>query len=211
MDKQIKFKKQYEDRFAELDHDDVQMRKILDRIFKYKVQPHFGDHDLIGIGNEQQKIYHVCYDCNIELWSKIFEVVKRLGERCQVNLDWDAIKHVTKFTYIWMPPGGSLKPHVAHSLRAFSAFNIPLRGVTKLDMYDDNLNHLRTEEYTNPYFLNVYKPHGVENDCDQERLILKTHMQVVPMQMLMHSYKSDKTISPFNIEMPWQGRKTGEL
>jgi|TARA_B100000085_G_scaffold126695_3_gene115354 hypothetical protein len=208
----MKFEYEYEDRFAELKHDDKQMRKILDRIFKYKIQPHFEDHSTIGIGHDEQKIYHVCYDCNIELWSKIFEVVKRLGERCNVNLDWDAIRHVTKFTFIWMPPHGTLKPHTAHALRTFSAFNIPLRGITKLDMYDEDLNLLERREYTKPCFLNTYQPHGVNNDCNEERLILKTHLQIVPMQMLKDSYMSDKVVSPFNFEMPWrQLRKTGEL
>lgn len=207
----MKFKYEHTDRFAVLKHDDPVKRKLLDRIFKYKVQPYFESHGDVTV-DDDQKIYHVCYDCNIELWSMIFEVAKRIGENCNVNLDWDALKHVTKLTYIWMPPGGKLRPHTAHALRTFSAFNIPLRGDTKLDMYDDDLNLIERAPYDRPCFLNTYQPHGVLNDSDKERLILKVHMQIVDMGMLKNSYCSEKTLSPFLFDMPWRTReKTGVL
>ena len=191
-------------------------KEELNNFFETKVKDNLGDHSTVGIDRSKQHIYNVCYDCNIPLWNELYKRVTNIALNSGVKLNWDEIKHCMRFTFIWMPPGGDLTPHTAHHFRALSAFNIPLRGKTEISFYEhlkqEDGTHkvgkqLATHEYFNPNFLNVNQYHGVANDTDQERMILKSHLLIVPWKKLVQSYEGDDFINMFEDTVPWQQRQ----
>ncbi len=203
-----KLRYQCEDRFAETNgYDGFQDDKqALVDIYK-RIKPTWEDHGQVGV-DDDQLVYHISYDDNMELWDEIYQVVKRVGENCGVKISWEEVKHVMKFTFMWTKPHGRLMPHTAHNLRALSAFNIPLIGRTEIILYhrskessqknlmfpgNDTYEYAR-HEYFNPCFLNVNKLHGLINDRDEERLILKTHMLITPIETMIKAYEGDETI-----------------
>ena len=152
----------------------------------------------------------MCYDCNIPLWNELYARVTNIAIKSDVKLNWDEIKHVIRFTFIWFPPGGLLPPHTAVNFRALSAFNIPLRGKTVIDFYDTQDNKpsdkIESHEYFNPSFLNVNRFHGVVNATENERMILKTHLMTVPWEKAIESVESDGTVNMWDFTVPWQKR-----
>lgn len=203
------FKYQHHNWFAELQEPATEERAEIDEFFENEIKPKFGQAAHIGEKNDNQVIYHVSYDDNIPIWNEIYKRVINVGDKCGVKLDWEEIKHCMKFTFIWMPPGGKLIPHTALNLRALSAFNMPLRGKTEISFYnrtEDNQpgEKRTTHRYYNPNFLNVNQFHGVENNTDHERLILKTHLLIVPWDKLVESYVGDKQVQMFDFEVPWK-------
>lgn len=206
----------FEDRFAETKgYDGFQADKDeLNNFFETSVKGKLGDHDVVGVDSSKQLIYNVCYDCNIPLWNEIYQRVTNIALNSGVKLNWDEIKHCMRFTFIWMPPGGDLIPHTANKFRALSAFNTPLRGKTEISFYEHTDNKpgekLKTHEYFNPNFLNVNRFHGVVNDTDQERMILKTHLLIVPWNKLVKAYEGDDVVNIFEETVPWQQREVQE-
>jgi hypothetical protein len=201
----------FEDRWAETngyagfekDKEDINI------FFENKIKGTISDHASVGINSKDQHIYNLCYDCNMTLWEELYEKVINVGNKSGVKLNWDEIRHCMRFTFIWMPPGGSLLPHTARKLRALSAFNIPLRGKTEISFYEHLEGHkpgakLETHRYYNPNFLNVNRFHGIVNDTDSERLILKTHLMIVPWDKLIESYQGDNIVNVFDFTVPWQ-------
>jgi hypothetical protein len=194
-----------EDRFAETQgYDGFEAdREELKSIYQ-RIKPIWEDHNNVGV-DDDQLLYHISYDDNMELWDEIFQVVRRIGEGCGVKIVWEEVKHVMKFTFMWTKPHGKLMPHTAHNLRALSAFNIPLIGKTEIILYhrkreknlmfpgSDTYEYAR-HEYFNPCFLNVNKLHGLVNDSDQERVILKTHMLITPIETMIEATEGDKEI-----------------
>lgn len=211
-----KFRFIFEDRFAETNgYDGFQADKDeLNNFFETSVKGKLGDHDVVGVDSSKQLIYNVCYDCNIPLWNEIYQRVTNIALNSGVKLNWDEIKHCMRFTFIWMPPGGDLIPHTANKFRALSAFNTPLRGKTEISFYEHTDNKpgkkLKTHEYFNPNFLNVNRFHGVVNDTDQERMILKTHLLIVPWNKLVKAYEGDDVVNIFEETVPWQQREVQE-
>ena len=208
-----KFKFNLENRFSELHHDSPSDRKAIYNFYKERIEPVFSTHSMLRTEENKysQSIIHLCYDCNIELWNELYELMIVVANHCQMNLNWSEIKHLLKFTFISTPPRGNLQPHTAHHLRALSAFNIPLIGKTEIDFYDDTdgtLQHIKRHEYTNPNILNVFQPHGVINNTDEERLILKTHLLAIPMEMAKASYMAESPLSLFDFTVPWVSRNT---
>ena len=208
----------YEDRFAETKGYDgfLADKDELNNFFELKIKDKFGDHSTVGMDSTKQKIYNVCYDCNIPIWNEIYNRVVNIAVNCGVTLNWDEIKHCMRFTFIWMPPGGDLTPHTAHHFRALSAFNTPLRGKTEISFYehivqDDGYHkvgqELEKHEYFNPNFLNVNRYHGVRNDTDDERMILKSHLLIVPWQKLVDAYEGEGTLNMWDFTVPWQMQK----
>ena len=121
-----------------------------------------------------------------------------------------------RFTFIWMPPGGDLIPHTANYFRALSAFNTPLRGKTEISFFEhikqEDGSHrvgekLETHEYFNPNFLNVNRYHGIVNDTDEERMILKSHLLIVPWHKLIEAYETDEVTNMWDFTVPWQQRE----
>lgn len=208
----------YEDRFAETKgYDGFGADKDeLNNFFEQKIKDQFGDHGTVGVDSTKQKIYNVCYDCNIPLWNEIFQRVTNIALNSGVKLNWDEIKHCMRFTFIWMPPGGDLTPHTAHHFRALSAFNTPLRGKTEISFYEhleqEDGTHkvgekLETHEYFNPNFLNVNRYHGIVNDTENERMILKSHLLIVPWWKLVEAYQGEEVVNMFEDTVPWQQRQ----
>lgn len=204
----------YEDRFAETKgYDGFKAdQEEINHFFETKVKGKIGDHSSVGVDSSKQHIYNVCYDCNIPLWNELYERVVNVGNRSGVKLNWDEIKHCMRFTFIWMPPGGDLIPHTANRFRALSAFNMPLRGKTEISFYEhtsDNKvgKNLETHEYFNPNFLNVNRFHGIVNDTDNERMILKSHLMIVPWQKLVHAYEGSEVVNMWDFTVPWQQRE----
>ena len=211
----------YDDRFAEtMGYEDFEADKEeLDHFFETKVKGKLGDHNTVGIDSTKQHIYNVCYDCNIPLWNEIYNRVTNIALNSGVKLNWDEIKHCMRFIFIWMPPGGDLTPHTAHHFRALSAFNTPLRGKTEISFYEhveqEDGTHkvgkkLETHEYFNPNFLNVNRYHGVANDTENERMILKSHLLIVPWWKLVEAYQGDDVVNMFEDVVPWQTRQMRE-
>ena len=210
------FRFKFEDRYAETQgYDEFAADKDeLNNFYETKVKGQMADHTTVGIDSTKQHIVNVCYDCNIPLWMEIFERVTNIGNKSGVKLNWDEIKHCLRFTFIWMPPGGDLEPHTAAYFRALSAFNIPLRGKTEISFYDHIPNEDGTDsigdkvgpthEYFNPSFLNVNRFHGVVNDTPNERMILKTHLLIVPWQKAIQSVEGDDTVNMWDFTVPWQ-------
>jgi hypothetical protein len=194
-----------EDRFAETsgypewEEDRQELKEIYQRI-----KPIWEGHNKIGM-DDDQILYHISYDDNMELWDEIFQVVKRIGERSGVKISWEEVKHVMKFTFMWTKPQGKLHPHTAHNLRALCAFNIPLIGKTEIIMYHrekgknlmfpgSDVYEYARHEYIYPCFLNVNRLHGLENYRDEERVILKCHMLITPIETMIEATEGDKEI-----------------
>ena len=68
--------------------------------FEQKIKDKFGDHSTVGMDSTKQKIYNVCYDCNIPIWNEIFQRVTNIANNCGVTLNWDEPKHCMRFTFI---------------------------------------------------------------------------------------------------------------
>ena len=194
-----------ENRFAEtIGYEDFEKDKEELKSIYHRIKPVWQNNNKIGV-DDDQLIYHISYDDNMELWDEIFKIVKRVGKSSCVKINWEEIKHVMKFTFMWTKPHGKLMPHTAHNLRALSAFNIPLIGRTEVILYhrrkeknlmfpgSDTYEHAR-HEYFNPCFLNVNQLHGVENNSDEERLILKCHMLITPIETMIEAVEGDKEI-----------------
>lgn len=202
------FRYRYHNWFAELNSDSPEDREEMNHFFETSVKDKISDHGSVGLDSKMQRIYHVCYDCNMGLWNEIYARVTNIGTKCGVKLNWEEIRHVMRFTFIWMPPGGNLLPHTASKLRAMCAFNMPLRGKTEISFYERTPDHrpgqkLETHRYYHPNFLNVNQFHGVVNDTDDERMILKTHLLTVPWEKAMASYEGDTQVKVFDFDVPW--------
>jgi len=197
----------YEDRFAETQgYDDFQADKLeLLEFYETKVKPKFeASHDVLKRDQDDQIVHHLCYDCNMNLWREVYERVKNIADKSGVYINWEQIKHVIKFTFLGQPPGGYFMPHVNYNLLALSAFNIPLKGKTEIALFQDNETEITRHEYFNPCFLNVNRPHAVFNDMPTERLILKTHMTVVPWHKLVETYETGNKFELFDEPAPWE-------
>lgn len=197
------FRFEYPGRFAELSHDAPEIRQELLEFFDSRVRAGYHD-EAITAGQQGMSACHVTYEVDMQLWRDLYHIVKRLAEECHVLINWEQIKHVIKFTFLRLDPGGVFVPHVNYNLLALSAFNIPLKGKTEIGFYSDDKKLLKNHEYFNPCFLNVNRLHGVVNDTDEERLILKTHLTVVPWKKLLRTYTHGERFQLFPEPVPWE-------
>jgi len=203
--KQLRYR--FEDRFAETQgYNGFEADKAeLLEFYETKVRSKFDNsHDVLKRDQDDQIVHHLCYDCNMNLWREVYARVKNIAEKSDVYINWEQIKHVIKFTFLGQPPGGYFMPHVNYNLLALSAFNIPLKGKTEIALFQDNKTEITRHEYINPCFLNVNRPHAVFNDEPTERLILKTHMTVVPWHKLVETYQSGNRFQLFDDPVPWE-------
>lgn len=212
------FKYKFEDRYAETQGYDgfTEDQKDLSDYFENHVKPNLRDHEVVGVDSAKQTVFHLCYDCNIDTWNEVYNRMTNIARQSGVKFDFDEFKHLLRFSFLWMPPGGDLVPHAASKFRALSAFNIPLRGTTLIDFYEHFPNGRRgkiveSHHYTNPSFLNVNIYHGVINEFPTERLILKTHLLAVPWEKAIESVESDADeVRLFDFPMPWQTSRVNE-
>lgn len=200
-----KFKAEYGKRLTEINYDASKEIADINNFFDEKI-----NNEKFRDSTGGQETYHIDYgdisemDLWIELTSKIVDLMKNMGSQ----LDFNEFKHTLKYTFIKMEPHGILPPHTASFIRAMCSINVPLRGITKIDLYEDHPGRphrhgkfLVKHHYTSPIILNVNEFHGVENDCDQERMILKVHFPVVQYHQMKKSF--DEPVKIFNEPMPW--------
>ena len=215
-----KFRYRYEDRYAEtLGYEGFKAdQEEMNHFFDTRIKTVIGDGQHIGVDSAKQSAYNLCYDCNVPLWNELYERMVNIALKSNVKLNWDEIKHVIRFTFLWWPPHGDLRPHTAVNFRCLSAFNIPLRGKTIIDFHGkdpeaekEGKNEpgeiIESHEYINPSFLNVNRFHGVRNEEPTERMILKTHLMTVPWDKAIESVESDSTVNMFDFQVPWQKEK----
>jgi len=202
-----KFRYRLENRFAELDYDAPELRKELLAYFEKHVRPLFEkSHENLNREQDNQLVCHLCYDCNIKVWQGVYNLVKNIASDCKLPINWEQIKHTIKFTFIVTPPGGCFMPHTNYYMIAPCAFNIPLKGTTEIRLYEntDISTELDRHVYINPCILNPNKTHAVFNETNEERIILKTHMSVVPFNKLIETYETDIPFRLFDEPFPWE-------
>jgi hypothetical protein len=161
-----------------------------------------------------QETYHIDYGNIIDMphWIWLANMFEQFMKEMGSCLDMNQIKHMLKFSFIRMPPHGVLPPHTASFLRAMSSINIPLRGKCIIDLYGDKKGNrhvagdkIISHHYTSPICLNVNEFHGVVNNTDEERMMLKVHLLATPWTKLVNSfeYDDDHIANTFDFPMPW--------
>ena len=205
-----KFKSRFGNRLIELDFDCTGYQKKINTFFDERIENKFED----NTGGQQT--YHIDYGDTSEMkeWIWLANMFAGFLKDTNCMLDLNEFKHLLKFTFIRMPPHGDLPPHTASFIRAMSSINIPLRGRTRIDLYEDNPNDPQTHgqslachHYTSPILLNVNQFHGVRNNIDEERMILKVHLGAVSMEKLIESFQTSQVIKIFDHEMPWSNTR----
>jgi|TARA_B110000196_G_C21084126_1_gene634047 hypothetical protein len=205
-----KFKKRFGNRLIELDFDCTGYQKKINTFFDERIENKFED----NTGGQQT--YHIDYGDTSQMkeWIWLANMFAGFLKDTNCMLDLNEFKHLLKFTFIRMPPHGDLPPHTASFIRAMSSINIPLRGRTRIDLYEDNPNDPQTHgqslachHYTSPILLNVNQFHGVRNNIDEERMILKIHLGAVSMEKLIESFQTSQVIKIFDHEMPWSNTR----
>ena len=205
-----KFKRRFGNRLVELDFDCTEYQKKINTFFNEYIEHKFED----NTGGQQT--YHLDYGdiSQMKEWIWLANTFGEFLKDSNCMLDLNEFKHLLKFTFIRMPPHGDLPPHTASFIRAMSSINIPLRGRTRIDLYEDNPNDPQTHgkslechHYTSPILLNVNQFHGVRNNIDEERMILKIHLGAVSMEKLIESFQTSQVIKIFDHEMPWSYKR----
>ena len=211
-----KFKKRFGNRLIELDFDCTGYQKKINTFFDERIENKFED----NTGGQQT--YHIDYGdiSQMKEWMWLANMFDGFLKDTNCMLDLNEFKHLLKFTFIRMWPRGVLPPHTASFIRAMSSINIPLRGRTRIDLYEDNPDDPQTHgqslachHYTSPILLNVNQFHGVRNNIDEERMILKVHLGAVSMEKLIKGFQVPRAVQEtyevkiFDHEMPWSNTR----
>lgn len=200
-----KIKKVYGNRLAEINHDISGEIESINAFFDEHI-----DNDRYKKDTGGQITYHIDYGDIDEMqhWIFLTNTVEQLMKDMGSSLDFNEFKHTLKYTFIRMPPHGVLPPHTASFIRAMCSLNIPLRGKTIIDLYEDGKedphrsgDYIASHHYTSPIVLNVQEFHGVVNNSDDERMILKVHIPIIPWQDVVDSFS--KPIKVFDYDVPW--------
>jgi len=194
-------------RLAEVDYDASQEIATINDYF---------NRNLRYLRNETggQETYHIDYGNITDMphWIWLANMFEQLMKDMGSCLDMNQLKHMLKFSFIRMPPHGVLPPHTASFLRAMSSINIPLRGKCIIDLYGDKKGNrhvageiIGSHHYTSPICLNVNEFHGVVNNFDNERMMLKVHLMATPWTKLVNSFEYDdyEIANTFDFPMPW--------
>jgi len=194
-------------RLAEVDYDASQEIATINDYF---------NRNLRYLRNETggQETYHIDYGNITDMphWIWLANMFEQLMKDMGSCLDMNQLKHMLKFSFIRMPPHGVLPPHTASFLRAMSSINIPLRGTCIIDLYGDKKGNrhvageiIDSHHYTSPICLNVNEFHGVVNNFDNERMMLKVHLMATPWTKLVNSFEYDdyEIANTFDFPMPW--------
>ena len=200
------FKHLTDNRLAELDYDASKYADVIRDYFDNEIM--FRNIDYMS----GEKTYHIDYGPvnDREAWFFLTKNFVHMMKDAGSTLDFDQFKHTLKYTFISLPPGHILVPHTAAYIRAMCSVNIPLKGITKIDLYEDAIinkheagRHILKHHYTNPIILNVNQFHGVINDADTERVVLKIHMMVTPFNAVRRSFEGEKIDIFSQHQMPW--------
>ena len=210
------FKRRFGKRLVELDFDCTGYQKKINTFFKKRIENKYES----GIGG--QRTYHIDYGDADQMVDYIW-LSKMFGEFLKDTncmLDLNEFKHLLKFTFIRMDAQTDLPPHTASFIRSMSSINIPLTGRTRIDLYEDHHedpqtfgNIITCHHYTSPILLNVNQFHGVRNNVDEERMILKVHLGAVSMKKLIEGFQVPQAVQRsyevkiFDHEMPWSNTR----
>jgi len=210
------FKRRFSNRLIELDYNCTQEQSMINTFFRHHIENKFED----NTGGQQT--YHIDYGdiSQMKEWMWLANMFDGFLKDTNCMLDLNEFKHLLKFTFIRMWPRGVLPPHTASFIRAMSSINIPLRGRTRIDLYEDNPDDPQTHgqslachHYTSPILLNVNQFHGVRNNVDEERMILKVHLGAVSMKKLIEGFQVPQAVQRsyevkiFDHEMPWSNTR----
>jgi len=210
------FRRRFSNRLIELDFDCSTYASDINNFFDDKIENKFED----NTGGQQT--YHIDYGdiSQMKEWMWLANMFDGFLKDTNCMLDLNEFKHLLKFTFIRMWPRGVLPPHTASFIRAMSSINIPLRGRTRIDLYEDNPDDPQTHgqslachHYTSPILLNVNQFHGVRNNVDEERMILKVHLGAVSMKKLIEGFQVPQAVQRsyevkiFDHEMPWSNTR----
>ena len=210
------FKRRFSNRLIELDYNCTQEQSMINTFFRHHIENKFED----NTGGQQT--YHIDYGdiSQMKEWMWLANMFDGFLKDTNCMLDLNEFKHLLKFTFIRMWPRGVLPPHTASFIRAMSSINIPLRGRTRIDLYEDNPDDPQTHgqslachHYTSPILLNVNQFHGVRNNIDEERMILKVHLGAVSMKKLIkgfnipQAHQHSYVVKIFDHEMPWSNTR----
>lgn len=194
-------------RLAEINYDAGREIAELNSFFDNNIEEKYGK---LNGGDAALQTFHIDYGDPDEMedWMWLTEYFENLMESMGSELDFNEFKHTLKYDFIRMAPHQVLPPHTASYVRAMCSVNIPMRGKTVIDLYEDHEEnphkagkHIAKHHYTSPILLHVNQFHGVINDCDETRMVLKVHLPVVPYFKLVHSFYEPVNI--FNFDMPW--------
>jgi hypothetical protein len=210
----MSFKFYLENYCAELDGDFSKHKKnILDFFDEFKdiSQYTIGRHDAFVVDLlMHNKHYH-----------ELYKILKLMFEDAKINIKFEEISHLFRIVFLQIKPNDVLYPHTDHRLRCQCCINIPLTNNCAIDFYEkpnvkidatdyNNFNKIDTLNYTNPIILNTNSWHGVRNNTDQNRLILKVNFPITPWKMLIDSCNSKEQLKLWDTDMPWEQEKVQE-
>ena len=204
-----KIKKVYDNRLAEINYDASSEIESINHFFNTEIDNGYYKNETGG-----QTTYHIDYGNISEMkhWIHLTNIFQKLMNDMGSSLDFNEFKHTLKYTFIRMPPHSVLPPHTASFIRAMCSINIPLRGKTIIDLYEDNKddphtygNHIDSHHYTSPIILNVQEFHGVVNDLPNERMVLKVHIPIIRWQDVLDSFSKPIKVFPFDV--PWSNER----
>lgn len=160
----------------------------------------FNNYDFIDVGNA--RVYHLDYVYDYEVWEKVLIEVKSIIEKIGFKINLSEFAHTLRFSYIVLNNNEIIKPHRDGNIRHFASLNIPLKGKPIIDLYDEDDKIIRVE-YNTPILLNVNKKHGVINDGNTPRIILKVHFFLHSWEKLIESLSTNVNIFD---TIPWYGQ-----
>ena len=160
----------------------------------------FNNYDFIDVGNA--RVYHLDYVYDYEIWEKVLIEVKSIIEKIGFKINLSEFAHTLRFSYIVLNNNEIIKPHRDGNIRHFASLNIPLKGKPIIDLYDEDDKIIRVE-YNTPILLNVNKKHGVINDGNTPRIILKVHFFLHSWEKLIESLSNNVNIFD---TIPWYGQ-----
>jgi hypothetical protein len=205
----MNFKYYLENHCAELDGDFTKYQKdILQFLEDFKKISHYkiGRHETHVV----DMLMHNSY------YHDLYAILKEMFYHAKLNLKFEEISHLFRIVFINIKPNDVLHPHADYRLRCQCCVNIPLTNNCSIDFYETptkkitdntdytNFNRIDTITYSNPVILNTNSWHGVRNNTDHDRLILKVNFPITPWKMLVDSYKSTTQLKLWNNPMPWE-------
>lgn len=138
----------------------------------------------------------ICYD----KWCEVFPHVKSIFDKIGFKIDYSEFAHTLSFTFLKLEPGQKLGKHTDGFIRHWTSLNIPLTNNCEIICYADKEHRI---QYKNPILLDVTKPHAVENNTEEDRIVLKANF-------VMHTYNQlqNSIINQVNLldaPAPWKG------
>jgi len=145
-------------------------------------------------------------------WERILIFVNRIFDKCGFKFVRSEFAHTLRFVYILCRPNEKINPHADYNVRQFASLNIPLRGKCQVDFYEDlpqgidsskDSIHMGLQHYENPILLNTNKVHGVKNNTNEDRIVLKVIFFLHSFELLKQSLVEEVRIFD---SIPWYGR-----